>query len=373
MNKKIVSESYKQRMQRLSGVKEVNKSDLDLLKESYFLTEQEMLSEGIKDTALAVLTFLTTVTSVLGRDASQKIQQDLLQTNIKNKKELVDFRKDLEQMLGDNKNTTDYKKFSEKLDELEKMVGKTVRGKESIKKYGNVSVREFEYVFDLKNPGDKEKLDSVLSNIKEKKGLLKLGSDTIIKMMQVVQPNIKASMVDDVKIDNAEFKGYNSFQVDKSIVKNISDKIKNQFLDFDTVSGYILVKGSASNVPTTAFGGSNESLAQARSCSLATQLEEELGDKFKGKIKVDWGVAGPAYANDKDNVEKYAPFQFSKVEINLTASKLSDENVAEETESEIVIVKTLRAGITAEEKVIGFANFNPTTKVGKSSVSCPSF
>jgi hypothetical protein len=371
MNKKLISESYKERMQKLSGVKEVNKSDLDLLKESYFLTEQEMLNEGIKDTALAVMTFLTTVTSVLGQNPAQQIKQDLLQTNLKNKKEVVEFKKDLEQRLGDKVNTTDYQKFSQKLDELEKMVGKTEYGKESVTKYGNISIREFEYTFNLKNPGDKAKLDAVLADAKQQAGTLVLSNDTVIKMMSVVQPTIKSTMKEDIKINNQAFKNYNVYQADPAIVKDIANKIKNQFSEFDSVSGYILVHGSASNVPTTAFGGSNEALANARACSLATQLEQELGEKFAGKLKVESEVAGPDYANDKENTAKYAPYQFSNVVIDLTATKAKEDAPSKEIEQEIVTVKTLRANITGSEKSFGIT-INPSTPKGKpSSTACP--
>jgi len=372
MNNKLVSESYKQKMQKLAGLNESAKSDLDLLRESYFLTENEMLNEGIKDTALALITFLTTVTSVLGQNPSQELKQDLLKTNLKNKKEVMEFKKDLEQRIGDRVNTEDYKKFAEKLTELERMVGTKKFGKESVSSYGDVSVREFNYVFDLKNPGDKEKLNDVLTYAKQQTGVLVMSNDTIKKMMNVVQPTIKATMKEDIKINNQAFKNYNVYQADPTIVKDMATKIKNQFAEFDSVSGYILVHGSASHVPTTAFGGSNEALANARSCSLATQLEDELGDKFKGKIKVESEVAGPEYANDKEDTAKYAPYQFSNVEIDLTAVKPGKETPGQEVEQEIVTVKTLRATITGSEKPSGVVNFNPTTTKGKSSsVSCP--
>ncbi len=370
MNKKLVSENYKQKMQRLSGIKETYKSDLDLLKESYFLTEQDVLNEGIKDTALAVMTFLTTVTSVLGQNQSLQIKQDLLQTNIKDRKEMVDFKKNLEQKLGDKTNTADYKKFAEKLNELEKLVGTTSRDEGTVKKYGSVSVREFNYTFDLKNPEDKERLSVVLADAKSQKGTLVLNNDTLIKMMAVVQPNIKATMKEDIKINNQAFKTYNVYQADPEVVKDIANKIKNQFAEFSSVSGYILVHGSASHVPTTAFGGSNEMLAQARSCSLATQIEQELGDKFAGKVKVESEVAGPEYANDKENTAKYAPFQFSDVIIDLIATKAKEE-IPKEVEQEIVVVKTLKANITASEKSYGIT-INPITSRGKSaSTACP--
>lgn len=371
MNKKLVTETYKQKMQRLAGLNESTKTDLELLKESYFLTESEMLNEGIKDTALAVMTFLTTVTSVLGQNPAMQIKQDLLNTNLKNKREVVEFKKDLEQKLGDKVNSSDYIKFAEKLDELEKMVGTKSYSKGSVTTYGDISIREFNYSFDLKKPGDKEKLDAILANAKQQRGVLVMSNDTIMKMMKVVQPTIKTTMKEDIKINNQAFKNYNVYQADPAIVKDMANKIKNQFAGFDSVSGYILVHGSASHVPTTAFGGSNEKLAEARGCSLATQLEDELGDKFKGKIKVESEVAGPEYANDKEDTAKYAPYQFSNVEINLTASKIGEESPSTEIEQQIVKVKTLKVGISAEEKPFGFVNFNPSTSKGKLSTSCP--
>ena len=374
MNKKLISESYKEKMKRLSGVKESEKTDLDLLKESYFLSEQEMLNEGIKDRAVALLAALTLVTSSFGQVPSQQVKQDLLNVNLKNKKEVVEFKKDLENRLGDKVNTKDYKDFAQKLNDLTSKVGTTQRGAESSTTYSKIMVGEYEYRFNIKNPTEKAKLDELLKKSEVQKGSLLMSNDTVVKMMSVVQPSISVKMKEDIKVNNQSFKGYNVFQVDSNIVKDMANKIKAQFAEYDSVSGYILVHGSASHVPTTAFGGSNEKLAEARACSLATQLEEELGSKFKGKIKVDSKVNGPEYENDKENTAKYAPYQFSNVEIDLSASKPSKEEKMVEDQI-IVTVKVLQAGISASDKSInsGAIKLVPSTQQGKSSASCPVF
>jgi hypothetical protein len=374
MNKKLISESYKEKMKRLAGVKESEKTDLDLLKESYFLSEQEMLNEGIKDRAVALLAALTLVTSSFGQVPSQQVKQDLLNVNLKNKKEVVEFKKDLENRLGDKVNTKDYKDFAQKLNDLASKVGTTQRGAESSTTYSKIMVGEYEYRFNIKNPTEKAKLDELLKKSEVQKGSLLMSNDTVVKMMSVVQPSISVKMKEDIKVNNQSFKGYNVFQVDSNIVKDMANKIKAQFAEYDSVSGYILVHGSASHVPTTAFGGSNEKLAEARACSLATQLEEELGSKFKGKIKVDSKVNGPEYENDKENTAKYAPYQFSNVEIDLSASKPSKEEKMVEDQI-IVTVKVLQAGISASDKSInsGAIKLVPSTQQGKSSASCPVF
>jgi hypothetical protein len=374
MNKKLISESYKEKMKRLSGVKESEKTDLDLLKESYFLSEQEMLNEGIKDRAVALLAALTLVTSSFGQVPSQQVKQDLLNVNLKNKKEVVEFKKDLENRLGDKVNTKDYKDFAQKLNDLASKVGTTQRGAESSTTYSKIMVGEYEYRFNIKNPAEKAKLDELLKKAEIQKGSLLMSNDTVVKMMSVVQPSISTKMKEDIKVNNQSFKGYNVFQVDSNIVKDMANKIKAQFSEYDSVSGYILVHGSASHVPTTAFGGSNEKLAEARACSLATQLEDELGSKFKGKIKVDSKVNGPEYENDKENTAKYAPYQFSNVEIDLSASKPSKEEKMVEDQI-IVTVKVLQAGISASDKSVnsGAVKLVPSTQQGKSSASCPIF
>ena len=258
MNKKLISESYKEKMKRLSGVKESEKTDLDLLKESYFLSEQEMLNEGIKDRAVALLAALTLVTSSFGQVPSQQVKQDLLNVNLKNKKEVVEFKKDLENRLGDKVNTKYYKDFAQKLNDLTSKVGTTQRGAESSTTYSKIMVGEYEYRFNIKNPTEKAKLDELLKKSEVQKGSLLMSNDTVVKMMSVVQPSISVKMKEDIKVNNQSFKGYNVFQVDSNIVKDMANKIKAQFAEYDSVSGYILVHGSASHVPTTAFGGSNE-------------------------------------------------------------------------------------------------------------------
>ena len=75
----------------------------------------------------------------------------------------------------------------------------------------------------------------------------------------------------------------------------------------------ISIKSSASYVPTSEFR-SNKDLAQSRANKIKKLLEdhfrkEGMGDKMSVEI-AEAVVAGPLYKNDRDNVEKYQPFQF---------------------------------------------------------------
>lgn len=75
----------------------------------------------------------------------------------------------------------------------------------------------------------------------------------------------------------------------------------------------IKIKSSASRVPTHNFA-SNEELARTRAEKMKQQLESHFSSKGLGdKVKVvisDFFVGGPPYANDRDNQEKYQPFQY---------------------------------------------------------------
>ena len=101
-------------------------------------------------------------------------------------------------------------------------------------------------------------------------------------------------------------------------------------------------------IPTQAFGGSNDSLAQARSCSLAQALSDKLPENLKNKIVVTFGVDGPEYANDAKDTAKYAPYQHSSVKIGLTAVKSAP--IVLTPEKVIVKVKYLSSNIGADTK-----------------------
>ena len=75
----------------------------------------------------------------------------------------------------------------------------------------------------------------------------------------------------------------------------------------------VQIQSSASYVPTREFK-SNDQLAKSRAEMIKKMLEENysakgFGDKFAVVI-TETAVGGPLYENDRDNIEKYQPFQY---------------------------------------------------------------
>ncbi|MFK7785970.1 MAG: hypothetical protein AB8B56_12680 [Crocinitomicaceae bacterium] len=107
--------------------------------------------------------------------------------------------------------------------------------------------------------------------------------------------------------------GYNADKLDFENEKLLAfvEGVQSQIKDGKEVT--IKVKSSASYVPTREFS-SNDQLAKSRAQKVKKLLEDHFGDKGMGdKLKVQITeaiVAGPLYKNDRDNVEKYQPFQF---------------------------------------------------------------
>ncbi|MDG1331058.1 MAG: SprB repeat-containing protein [Crocinitomicaceae bacterium] len=107
--------------------------------------------------------------------------------------------------------------------------------------------------------------------------------------------------------------GYNADKLDAENAKLIAfmNGIQSQIKKGEKVT--VAIKSSASYVPTREFS-SNDQLAKSRAEKIKKMLEdhfrgEGVGDKLTVEI-TETMVGGPLYKNDRDNVEKYQPFQF---------------------------------------------------------------
>jgi hypothetical protein len=107
--------------------------------------------------------------------------------------------------------------------------------------------------------------------------------------------------------------GYNADKLDADNDKLVAfiEGVESQMKNGKDVT--IKIKSSASYVPTHNFA-SNEELAKSRANKIKKLLEdhfkkEGLGDKLTVQI-TETVVAGPLYKGDRDDVEKYQPFQF---------------------------------------------------------------
>jgi len=364
----ILSEEFKKKMARLSGVDliaEEKKVNLNLIKESNFLSEEMMLEEGVKDVALGLLATLMT----LGASA-QTLKPALLATNLKNKKQVVNFEKKLQSVIKPEQlNSDEYKKFIHHMDTLQTMVGKREVNKtqHTVTKYTDVKVHEANLTFDLTNPKSKAALEQIFAKSKKGNALI-VSLDTLGKMVQVAPPDEQASLDKTEKISNQGFKNYNHFEADEAVVDSIAQQIINTFQGYKNVYGSIEVHGSASHVPTTAFGGSNDSLAKARACAFGNALSEKLPDNLKDKISVTSGVDGPEYQNDANDTAKYAPYQFSSVKIHLTAVKSAP--VVLTPQKAIVKVKYITTDLGGDTKKQLHATLQGGKK-GNLSVVCP--
>jgi hypothetical protein len=84
----------------------------------------------------------------------------------------------------------------------------------------------------------------------------------------------------------------------------------------------IEIYSSASYVPTVVFAN-NQELSQTRADNIKRDLEAYFAQsKYKGKVKIvitEVKVSGPAYADDRDNLDKYGPYQY--IELKVKAAK----------------------------------------------------
>ena len=217
-----LSEDFKKKMARLSGVDliaEEKKVNLNLIKESNFIAEEIMLEEGVKDIALGLLATLMT----LGASA-QTLKPALLATNLKNKKQVVNFEKKLQSVLKPEQiASNEFKKFVQHMDTLQTMVGKHEVNKtqHTVTKYTDIKVHESNLTFDLTNPKSKAALDQIFAKVKKGSGLV-VSLDTLNKMVQVAQPDEQATLDKTEKISNQGFKNYNHFEADQAVVDSIA-------------------------------------------------------------------------------------------------------------------------------------------------------
>lgn len=107
--------------------------------------------------------------------------------------------------------------------------------------------------------------------------------------------------------------GYNADQLDNTNGKLVAfmDGVETQLKSGREIT--ISIRSSASYVPTKHYK-SNDKLAKARADNMKKMLEQYYAGKgLNAKLKVivtEVIVAGPLYENDRNDVEKYQPFQF---------------------------------------------------------------
>lgn len=145
-----------------------------------------------------------------------------------------------------------------------------------------------------------------------------------VPTMSVVDPEDTITDVDYVynPIALEHYFGYNNnkLSTDKGSLKALLDEMISQAEEGRT-SFEITVDASASKVPTRTFKN-NMALAETRAENMVKMLKSFIdnNEKLKGKvtIKVDKvGVNGPSYTyGTHKNLEKYAPYQFVKVNVS---------------------------------------------------------
>lgn len=132
--------------------------------------------------------------------------------------------------------------------------------------------------------------------------------------------------------------GYNNKRLNenhselKSFIGFIEDQIKE-----GRESVEIFVESSASKVPTKTYG-SNMNLATKRSEGIQEMLKMMIknNDNLKDKVTVSVSkvsVNGPSYAGDPNNIAKYAPYQYIKLNVKpVGESELKEQSVRSKDE-----------------------------------------
>jgi hypothetical protein len=90
-----------------------------------------------------------------------------------------------------------------------------------------------------------------------------------------------------------------------NFVSNINDLSKDTKI-------IVTIESSASHVPTTKFGGSNDNLTKARANELKKSLGKKLTHPDNVKFELKPGLNGPEYAGDFQNIDKYGKYQYCK-------------------------------------------------------------
>jgi hypothetical protein len=126
----------------------------------------------------------------------------------------------------------------------------------------------------------------------------------------ITQPIIKK--FDDIALMHYfEYNG-DRFTISEGKLRNYAETIERQLAE-GRESIAIHIFSSASYVPTETFK-TNDNLARSRANRIKGELENYFtakGYSSQVKIIIDGTVVqGPSYENDKDNTEKYKPFQY---------------------------------------------------------------
>ncbi len=126
----------------------------------------------------------------------------------------------------------------------------------------------------------------------------------------ITQPIIKK--FDDIVLTHYfEYNG-DRFTISEGKLKNYAETIERQLAE-GRESIAIHIFSSASYVPTETFK-TNDKLARSRANRIKGELENYFVAKVysaKVKIIIDGTVVqGPLYENDRDNTDKYRPFQY---------------------------------------------------------------
>ena len=108
------------------------------------------------------------------------------------------------------------------------------------------------------------------------------------------------------------------FTISEGKLLNFAKTIENQLAD-GRESITIHIFSSASNVPTQTFK-TNDKLAKSRANRIKMELDNYFVSKgYASKVKViidGFVVQGPIYENDRENTEKYRPFQYVELKTN---------------------------------------------------------
>ena len=176
--------------------------------------------------------------------------------------------------------------------------------------------------------GDFISQDQTTTNVDEAMRLIKQGYDLTsveyVEAVQQIEQEAPDTLVAEFKLDSKQLFKENGFKFESSHMQQESDitqtieKIKS--LSKQVIISEVEVVASASEIPTKAFGGSNEKLAEARGCAISGALVQ--GGIDSSVVTQTTGVSGPEWDSNTQDRSEYHKYQFVTIKVHYIQESL---------------------------------------------------
>lgn len=158
---------------------------------------------------------------------------------------------------------------------------------------------------------------------------------TIIDTIAKFAPD---TLVTEFKLGNQQLFREDDYRImEGSAVNQIVDSLKT--LSKDKLISEVVVVGSASNIPTHLFGGSNQQLAQARACAITDKLEESgIQPSLISTEALVQGAAWNPNVSREERASIYHPNQYVEIKV-FYVTKETSTPAAAKTEPSMQLAK----------------------------------